>query len=126
MKSAVLVPLFALTMFGADVTGKWTGKIEVVDPSGENKISTPVKAEFQQKSSAVSGKIGRAEDEQIETIQNARVEDKHLFFEVQTPEATAPIKFSLVLVTDDHIEGEMKGALDVGNISGKVVLNKVK
>ena len=126
MKFAVLVPLFALAMYGADVTGKWAGKIEVTDPSGENKISTPVKAEFQQKATAVSGKIGRAEDQEIESIRNARVEDKHLFFEVNTPEATTPMKFSLVVVSDDQIEGEMKGSLDVGNISGKVVLHKVK
>src|SRR5262245_60152318 len=126
MKFVVLVPLFAVALYGADVTGKWTGKIEVVDPSGENKISTPVKAEFQQKASAVSGQIGRAEDQEIETISNARMDDKHLSFEVQTPEATTPIKFSLVLVADDRIEGEMKGAIEVGNISGKVVLQKVK
>lgn len=126
MKSVVLVPLFALAMYGADVTGKWTGKIEVTDPSGENKISTPVKAEFQQNATAVSGKIGRAEDPQIEPIRNARMEDKHLVFEVQSAEATTPFKFSLVLVSDDDIEGEMKGVLDDGNISGKVVLHKVK
>ncbi len=126
MKPLVLVPLFALVMYGADVTGKWAGQIEVTDPSGENKISTPVKAEFQQKASELSGKIGRAEDSQTESIRNARVDDKRLFFEVETPEAIGPMKFALVLVSDDHIEGEMKGALDVGNISGKVVLHKVK
>jgi hypothetical protein len=126
MKSLVLVPLLSLALYGADVTGKWTGKIEVVDPSGENKISTPVKAEFQQKASAVSGKIGRAEDQEIETISNARIDDKRLSFEVQSAEATTPFKFSLVLVSEDRIEGEMKGAIDEGKISGKVVLQKVK
>ena len=126
MKTLLLFPLFALAIYGADVTGKWTGKIEVTDPTGENKFSTPVKAEFHQKEAAISGKIGRAEDQDNEPIRNAKLEDKRLSFEVQTPEATSPMKFSLVLLSDDHIEGEMKGALDVGNISGKVILHKVK
>jgi len=126
MKPLCLVLLFALTMYGADVTGKWTGKIEVVDPSGESKISTPVKAEFEQKAATLSGKIGRAEDQQIESIRNAKIEDKRLSFEVQSAEASATFKFSLVLVSDDQIEGEMKGAIEDGNISGKVILHKVK
>src|SRR5437763_8973375 len=126
MKFLLLFPLFALVMYGADVTGKWTGKIVVTDPSGESKISTSVRAEFQQKSTAVSGKIGRAEDQEIESISNARLNDKSLVFEVQTAEATAPMKFSLIVVSDDHIEGEMKGSLEAGNISGKVTLHKVK
>ena len=125
MKTLWLIPAFALTMLGTDLTGKWTGKIEITDPVGD-KISTPVKAEFDQKATAVSGKIGRSEDEQSEPIKNARLEDKKLSFEVQPPEATGPMKFTLVLVNEDRIEGEMKGAVDVGNISGKVVLQKVK
>ncbi len=126
MRLLLLVPMFALATFGADVTGKWTGKIEVVDPSGENKISTPVKAEFEQKAATVSGKIGRAEDQQIESIRNVKMEDKHLSFEVQSAEAASTFKFSLVLVSEDQIEGEMKGAIEDGNISGKVILHKVK
>ena len=35
-------------------------------------------------------------------------------------------KFKLVLVSDDRIDGGMQGAIDIGNISGKVVLASVK
>jgi hypothetical protein len=59
-------------------------------------------------------------------IRNAKMDGKTLVFEVQPPEATSPMKFSLVLVSDDRIEGDMKGAIDVGNIQGKVVLSRVK
>jgi hypothetical protein len=126
MKALWLVPLFALTMFGADVSGKWSGSIEVADPSTGDKINTPVKVVFDQKDSTVSGKIGRTEDDQTEDIHNGKLDGNRLTFDVQPPEATSAMKFQLVLVAADRIEGEMKGAVDVGNVSGKVTLQKDK
>jgi hypothetical protein len=126
MKAIWVLPVLALALYGADITGTWTGTIEVSDPSNGEKINTEVKAQFDQKANAVAGKIGRAQDEQPEQIRNGKVDGKTLVFEVQPPEATSPMKFSLVLVSDDRIEGDMKGAIDVGNISGKVVLKRVK
>jgi hypothetical protein len=126
MKALWLVPVFALTMFGADITGKWSGNIEVSDPSTGDKINTPVKVVFDQKDGTVSGKIGRSEDDQSEDIRNGKLEGNHITFDVQPPEATSAMKFQLVVVADDRIEGEMKGAVDVGNVSGKVTLQKVK
>jgi hypothetical protein len=128
MKSIWLLPLLVLTLHATDFSGKWTGKIEISDPNLGDKITTAVRAEFQQKdAAAVSGKIGRAEEEETpEPIRNAKLDGNHLVFEVQTPEATGPMKFSLVLVDENRIEGEMQGAVDVGKISGKVILNKSK
>lgn len=126
MKALWLVPLFALTMFGADVSGKWSGSIEVSDPSTGDKINTPVKVVFDQKNGTVSGKIGRTEDDQAEDIRNGKLDGNKLTFDVQPPEATSAMKFQLVLVANDRIEGEMKGAVDVGNVSGKVTLQKDK
>jgi hypothetical protein len=126
MKALWLIPLFALTMFGADITGKWSGSIEVSDPSTGDKINTPVKVVFDQKDSTVSGKIGRTEDDQSEDIRNGKLEGNRITFDVQPPEATSAMKFQLILVANDRIEGEMKGAVDVGNVSGKVTLQKDK
>ncbi len=126
MKALWLVPVLALTMFGADITGKWSGNIELADPSTGDKINTPVKVVFEQKEGTVSGKIGRSEDDQSEDIRNGKLEGNRITFDVQPPEATSAMKFQLVVVADDRIEGEMKGAVDVGNVSGKVTLQKVK
>ena len=126
MKKLWLMVVFSLALYGADISGKWSGNIEVADPGNGDKINTPVKAEFTQKGDAISGKIGRAEDENAEPIRNARIEGKNLVFEVSTSEATSPMKFTLVLVGEDRMEGEMKGAIDSGAISGKVALKKVK
>jgi hypothetical protein len=128
MKSIWLLPFVVLALHATDFSGKWTGRIEISDPNLGDKITTAVKAEFEQKdASAVSGKIGRGEEEETpEPIKNAKLDGNHLVFEVQTPEATTPIKFNLILVSDGHIEGEMQGAVDIGKISGKVFLNKSK
>ena len=59
MKRLWLLPLVALTMYGADISGKWTGSVEITEPTSGEKISTPVKAEFTQTAAEVSGTIGR-------------------------------------------------------------------
>lgn len=126
MKLIWLVPLLALTMYGADISGKWTGSVEITDPSSGEKINTPVKAEFTQKAAEISGTIGREQDAEAEAIRAGKLDGNNLVFEVRPPEATSAMKFSLVVVSDDRIEGDMQGAIDVGKISGKVILTRVK
>jgi hypothetical protein len=107
----------------ADISGKWSGSIEVADNAGGSSISTPVRAEFQQKSNLISGKIGRREDEQTESIRNGKVEGTKISFEVSSLETTSAMKFNLVL-DGDRLEGEMKGTVDSGEIVGKVRLTR--
>jgi len=126
MNKLWLLPVLTLALYGGDISGKWTGSIEVSDPSSGSTINTPVKAEFSQNAGAITGKIGRSEEDQSEPIRNARLEGKNLMFEVRSPETTGLVKFNLVVVSKDRIEGEMTGAVDIGNISGKVLLTKVK
>jgi hypothetical protein len=117
----VCLPLLLLGV--NDVSGKWSGSIEVLDNGGGSSISTPVRAEFLQKANLVSGKIGRREDEQAETIRNGKVEGTKISFEVSSVETTSAMKFNLTL-EGDHLEGEMKGTVDSGEIVGKVRLTR--
>jgi hypothetical protein len=126
MKLFWLLPLVAVVLYGADVTGTWTGTIDVADPGNGDKISTEVKAEFKQAAAALTGKIGRKQDEQLESIRDGKITGKAITFNVLPEEATSPMKFNLTLVSDDRIEGDMAGAIDVGKISGKVVLTRAK
>ncbi len=126
MRALWLLPVLVIGLWGADITGKWSGTIEVSDPSSGTVINTPVKAEFAQAANAVSGKIGRTEEERTEPIQNARIEGDSLVFEVRSAETTGAVKFNLKVVSDSRLEGEMKGAIEDGPISGKVKLEKVK
>jgi hypothetical protein len=115
--------MLAAMVAANDVSGKWTGSIEVADNAGGSSITTPVRAEFQQKANLVSGKIGRREDEQVETIRNGKIEGTKISFEVSSVETTTAMKFNLVL-EGDHLEGEMKGMVDSGEIVGKVRLTR--
>ena len=126
MKLFWLLPVVAIALYGADVTGTWTGTIDVADPGNGDKISTEVKAEFKQSAAALTGKIGRKQDEQLESIRDGKITGKAITFNVLPEEATSPMKFNLTLVSDDRIEGDMAGAIDVGKISGKVVLTRAK
>jgi hypothetical protein len=126
MKLFWLLPVVAIALYGADVTGTWTGTIDVADPGNGDKISTEVKAEFKQAAAALTGKIGRKQDEQLESIRDGKITGKAITFDVLPEEATSPMKFNLTLVSDDRIEGNMAGAIDVGKISGKVVLTRAK
>ena len=126
MRRFLLLALAASALYAADITGKWSGSIAVSDPSSGAVINTPVKAVFDQKENAISGSIGRKEDERAEPIHNARLEGKTLVFEVRSEETSGAVKFNLTVTSDDRIEGEMKGAIDVGPITGKVTLEKVK
>jgi hypothetical protein len=124
MSKLWLVPLLACTMWGADLSGTWSGIVEVRDPSDGEKIKTPVKAQFEQRTGALSGSIGRKEDEAPEPIRNGKVNGKTVVFEVRSVEARAAFKFSLVLVSEAQIEGDLKGALDIGPITGKIKLTR--
>ena len=122
MKNAFwLLPCLALALSGADVSGKWSGTIDVED-SGS---TTTVQVELVQKSDLVSGKINRAGGGDEGTIRNGKVEGTKVSFEVISPETSSPFKFTLTLV-NDQLEGEMKGSVDEGEIVGKVKLSREK
>jgi hypothetical protein len=124
MRKLWLVSCLALSLYGKDISGKWSGVIEVDDTSSGTTVKTPVKAQFDQKTGAISGKIGRKEDEESEPIYNAKLDGNTLMFEVRSAETSGAVKFNLVLVTDTLIQGDMKGAIGTGPIAGKVKLTR--
>lgn len=126
MRAICLLFTLAGALAAADLSGPWVGTVVVGDPSSGEKITTAVKAQLQQKGAAVEGKIGREHDQELEQIRDGKVDGKTVTFNVQPAEATSPMKFNLTLVTEDRIEGDMKGAIDSGNIAGKVVLTRAK
>jgi hypothetical protein len=116
-----LLPCLALALSGADVSGKWSGTIDVEDAGN----STPVEVELVQKSDLVSGKIGRQGGGDEGTIRNGKVDGTKVSFEVVSPHTSSPFKFTLTLAKDT-LEGEMKGSVDEGEIVGKVKLSRAK
>jgi hypothetical protein len=123
MKKLWLLPCLAATLMAADVSGKWTGTVNVEDPSGGPNIEVRVRADLQQKADAITGAIGRQEDQQGETIRNAKLDGKRLTFEVSSTEANGLVRFVLTL-DGDRLDGEMSGSMDGTAIAGKVHLSR--
>lgn len=121
----LLIPCLTLALSAADISGKWVGNIDISDPSSGTSINTPVRAEFSQQADTIKGTIGRREDEQKESIRNGKVEGKTVSFEVSAPEVMSAMKFVLTL-EGDRLEGRMNGALDSGEIEGKVLLTRAR
>ena len=114
-----LLPWVALALSGSDLTGKWSGTIEIADEGA----TTPVSVQFVQKADVVLGKIGRTGGGEEESIRNGKVDGKKVSFEVNS--AHGLMKFALTL-EEERLEGEMKGTTDDGEIVGKVKLAREK
>jgi len=123
MKTLWLLPCLAATLIAADVSGKWTGNVEVEDPAGGSAINTQVHAELRQKADTITGTIGRQEDQEAEPIQNAKLDGQRLTFEVSSGETNGLIKFVLTL-DGDRLDGEMSGSMEGTAIAGKVHLSR--
>ena len=120
MKKAFwILPCLALVMSGADVSGKWSGTIDVEDAGS----STEVQIELVQKADTLSGKIVRTGATDETPIRNGKVDGEKISFEVPYAEGSTTFKFTLTLA-NDHLEGEMRGSMDQGEIVGKVKLTR--
>ena len=122
MKKLWLLPCLAATLMAADVSGKWTGTVNVEDPTGGPNIEVRVRADLLQKADAITGAIGRQEDQQGETIRNAKLDGRRLTLEVSSTEANGLVKFTLTLDAD-KLDGEISGSMDGTAITGKVHLS---
>ncbi len=120
-KAFLLLPVLALALSASDVSGKWSGTIDIED-SGS---TIPIQVEFVQTSDVISGKVGRTGSADEGTIRNGKVDGTKLSFEVVSHETSSAFKWTLTLV-NDQLEGEMKGSVDEGEIVGKVKLSREK
>jgi hypothetical protein len=125
MRPLSLMFLVCALVFGADVSGTWTGTIAVDDTGSGTTITTQVHIELQQQGAGLSGKIGRIEDTEAVPIKNVKIEGDTLSFEAANDETSGPMKFSLK-IAGDRMEGTMKGSIDSGDINGKVKLTREK
>lgn len=119
----------ALTLWAAgpvsNLSGDWTGTIDVHDADSGAVISTNVRMSLTHNETAISGKIGRDGEADTSPIQNARLEGDKLTFDATNAEVGGPIKFVLTR-QGDQMEGEMKATLDTGEIVGKVKVSRQK
>ncbi|MDQ2898216.1 MAG: hypothetical protein M3Y07_00260 [Acidobacteriota bacterium] len=126
MKKYLLLTCLTLLLGAAvNITGKWSGTIAVQDEGSGATITTPVHVQFEQQSTALSGKIGRVEENDVIPISNAKLDGNTVYFEAASPDTEGPMKFVLTL-TGDRLEGNMHGSTESADITGKVKLAREK
>jgi hypothetical protein len=121
MKTLFATFLFcALTLSAADVTGAWSGTLEMINPNGENK-TRPLVMTLKQTGDEVTGTIGPRDDDQLPVLKG-KVNGSKLMFEVDAHN-DGIIKFVLN-TTDDAITGEASGEHEGEPRKAKVDLKK--
>jgi hypothetical protein len=118
-----MVALSAAALLGADVAGKWTGKIEMMR-DGEAR-SVPALLILEKQGDAYTGTVGPEDGERF-PIKNVRLEGSKLTMDVQRREGESDVKVELQLDGDDHMTGEAKGESGDGPIHAKLDLKRVK
>jgi hypothetical protein len=120
MKAILLVLLLsAATLNAADVTGRWSGTMDLKNAEGATG-SGPTYIILKQEGSKVTGTGGPNENEQY-PIQNGKLEGDKLTFESVTGGNT--MYFDL-RVKGDQIDGDIKGG-EGGKLTAKISVKRV-
>lgn len=119
--ACMLVIGMAIPAAAADLTGKWTGKVEFKTPE---EATDTAYAELKQSGTDITGVSGRNETEQG-PIEKAKLVGNKLTFQVSLPLDPGPrvFKLNLVVVDANHIEGDLE---EVGGdkLVGKIFLSR--
>ena len=115
--------LTAASLFGADVTGTWSGTLEF-NRDGESR-STPALLVLKQEAGKVTGTIGPNADRRY-TIKSGTLENNKLTIEVEPEDGPAKVLLTLTLDGDDHITGDMKAETNEGTMTGKIDVKREK
>ena len=108
-----------------NLSGEWTGTIDVHDTDSGAVASTNVRLSLTHGEASISGKIGRDGDAEVAAIQNARLDGDKLYFEATNADVNGPVKFVLTRQGDQMV-GEMRASVDSGEIVGKVKISRQK
>lgn len=115
--------LSAVSLFGADVTGTWTGTLEF-NRDGETR-SSPALVILKQEANKISGTIGPNADRRY-TIKTGTIENNKLTIEVEPEDGPAKVLLTLLLDGDDRISGDFKAETDQGVMNGKLDVKREK
>lgn len=114
--------LCAISAFGADVTGKWSGTYEM-NRDGETR-SAPAMAVLKQDGSTVTGTVGPNETQQY-NIRIGTIDGNKVHLELEPTEGPHLVVLELT-VDGDHLTGEAKGETEEGKFVAKLNLSRQK
>ena len=103
MKTMLLLSALAISSFGADSTGTWTGTISIPASGGQEARTVPARLVLKQEGSVITGAVGPGAGEQY-PIQNGKIDGVALRFEAAAGDAL--MKFFLKQ-EGDQMTGEV-------------------
>ena len=106
--------LFMLLMtpflMAADVSGRWSGSLEIKTPDGQTQ-SIPAYAEFKQNGDSVTGAVWKESDDQFR-IEKGRIENDRITFEFTAPKGSEDSALvhtvRLTVVGENQLQGELE------------------
>jgi hypothetical protein len=119
-----MVVLGALALAAApesNVTGKWTGSLNLIGPDGQAKDSTALLV-LKQTGTEITGTVGPNEDER-HAITKGRIEGNKIVLESADGELS--IKFDLTLA-EDRITGDVNAVGEGRTLKAKLDVTRAK
>lgn len=119
------ITLSAAAMFGADLTGRWTGTLDM--KRGEETRKQAALLIFKQDGANVAGSMGPDAERQFQ-IKSGRIEGERILIELTPHEEGGPTKVmvELRLDGDDHLLGDLKAETPEGAITAKIDAKREK
>ncbi len=126
---ALLVSLFVTAVAFAglevDISGQWTGTLEVNLPDG-SAVTQPAWAEFHQKGLEISGTAGGGDSDESLPIEKGLLDGKKLAFQFTGMDGRV-YKASLGLASEDCLDGKLDFTLPDGSpLTARLVLKREK
>ena len=123
MRRLLPILVFSALSLCADVTGKWSGTIQIKDAQGDQKTESAYLI-LKQEGTAVSGSGGPSEEKQ-HPIGNGKVEGSKLSFEISMGEGRV-MRFDLT-TAGDQIDGDVTApAKDGAAETAKLSVKRIK
>jgi len=113
---SVLIGMALAAPVDVNVTGNWSGTVNIARPDGSTRDDT-VLLMLKQSGTEITGSVGTGADDQ-RPIQKGKIEGDKIALEVQDSENNRVVTFALV-VTGDRIKGDV-------NITGNGETRKAK
>jgi hypothetical protein len=111
----------AITLSAADISGKWSGSFIMTNAQGETNEGTAFVI-FKQNGAEITGSAGGDENQQF-PITKGKIEGNRITFEVQSD---GPLYKVDVMLTGDHIKGDVIVVQEGQSTKAKVDITKVK
>jgi hypothetical protein len=120
MRTLICLLAAAACAYAADVTGKWTGSVEIKNPEGEIQTHA-ISFQFRQSGQELTGALS-ADGKEIQ-ITNGKVEGDAVSFQVQPGDEAPTFTVKLTLAEDD-LKGDASAERDGETRKGKVTLKR--